>query len=287
MTALHIAFPYAAYLTLTAAMWQTLLFAYFLYLFSLIATTAGPHRLYTHKAYKAKTPMQVIILIFSTMAIQGSAFHWARDHRVHHKYCDTDADPHNSKRGFFYCHIGWTVIKKNPLVIAKGRAMDLSDLYSNRLLQFQDKYYKVLAILLGIVFPTFTPLLWGESYWTAHFVTVVFRVFIGLHFTFLINSAAHMWGSRPYDKEIRPSENWAVRILTPGEGYHNYHHTFPQDYRAAELGGYVFNTPCLFIDLMAKIGWAYDLKTAPEEFIEKRVKRSGDGTHPLCDEKVL
>lgn len=90
-----------------------------------------------------------------------------------------------------------------------------------------------------------------------------------------------MWGTKPYDKDICPVENKTVAFLATGEGFHNYHHTFPWDYRTAELGGYLFNTSWLFIDLMAKIGWAYDLKTVSEELIEKRVARSGDGTHPV------
>lgn len=64
-----------------------------------------------------------------------------------------------------------------------------------------------------------------------------------------------------------------------GEGWHNYHHTFPWDYKTAELGQYSVNTTCAFLDLMAKIGWAYDLKTVPMEMIKKRVERTGDGTH--------
>lgn len=66
-----------------------------------------------------------------------------------------------------------------------------------------------------------------------------------------------------------------------GEGWHNYHHTFPWDYKTAELGKYSVNFTSLFIDIFAKIGWAYNLKTVPDELVKKRVLRTGDGTHEV------
>lgn len=63
-----------------------------------------------------------------------------------------------------------------------------------------------------------------------------------------------------------------------GEGWHNYHHSFPSDYKTAELGHYSLNVTKLFIDVMAKIGWAYDLKTVSAETVQKRMQKTGDGT---------
>ncbi|XP_075970068.1 acyl-CoA Delta(11) desaturase-like [Anticarsia gemmatalis] len=277
---MHLITPYAIYLMITKATWQTNLFAYILYVVSLIGVTAGAHRLWSHRSYKAKAPLQIILLIFHSIAHQGSAFHWARDHRVHHKYTDTDADPHNSNRGFFYCHIGWIFLKKNPKAIAKGKCIDISDLMADRLLQLQHKYYYFVAPTLCILMPTLLPTVWGENVWNAFYING-FRIIFSLHSTLLINSLAHMWGAKPYEKDINPTENMIVSFFATGEGFHNFHHTFPQDYRAAELGGYKLNISRLFIDIMAKIGWAYDLKTVSEEIVEKRVNRTGDGSHPV------
>jgi stearoyl-CoA desaturase (delta-9 desaturase) len=83
---------------------------------------------------------------------------------------------------------------------------------------------------------------------------------------------------------INPSENLGVSIGALGEGWHNYHHTFPWDYKTAELGNYRANFTTAFIDFMAKIGWAYDLKTVSTDMIKKRVQRTGDGTHPFSKE---
>lgn len=64
-----------------------------------------------------------------------------------------------------------------------------------------------------------------------------------------------------------------------GEGWHNYHHVFPWDYKTAEVGIYRYNFSAAFIDFMAKIGWAYDLKSVPEKIVRQRVARTGDGSH--------
>lgn len=75
------------------------------------------------------------------------------------------------------------------------------------------------------------------------------------------------------------SENPTVSVITLGEGWHNYHHTFPWDYKTSELGNYGFNLTTAFIDFFAKIGWAYDLKTVPPALVRKRALRTGDGSH--------
>jgi len=83
-------------------------------------------------------------------------------------------------------------------------------------------------------------------------------------------------------RNISPAENITVAILAYGEGFHNYHHVFPYDYKTAELGDYMFNPTTAFIDLWARMGWAYSLKTMSKETILKRVARTGDGTHKSC-----
>lgn len=138
----------------------------------------------------------------------------------------------------------------------------------------------ILMPLCCFVLPTYIPTLWGESAWNAYFVCALCRYVSVLNGTWLVNSAAHLWGQKPYDKHINPVETKPVCFAALGEGFHNYHHTFPWDYKTAELGNYSLNITKLFIDTMAAIGWAYDLKTVSNDVIEKRVKRTGDGSHP-------
>ncbi|XP_012160504.1 acyl-CoA Delta(11) desaturase isoform X2 [Ceratitis capitata] len=252
----------------------------FLYLISGLGITAGAHRLWAHRAYKAKWPLRLILMIFNTIAFQDAAYHWARDHRVHHKYSETDADPHNATRGFFFSHIGWLLCKKHPQVKAKGKGMDLSDLRADPILMFQKKYYMILMPIFCFLVPTMIPMYaWNEKFVNAWFVAAMFRWCFTLNVTWLVNSAAHKFGGKPYDRFINPAENKSVAFFAFGEGWHNYHHVFPWDYKTAELGDYSLNLTTAFIDFFAKIGWAYDLKQVSRDIIEKRVKRTGDGSH--------
>lgn len=106
---------------------------------SALGITAGAHRLWAHKCYKAKWPLRLILAIFQTVAFQNHIYEWVRDHRVHHKFTDTDADPHNSKRGFFFSHMGWLLMKKHKDVIEKGKSVDLSDLEKDPIVMWQKK----------------------------------------------------------------------------------------------------------------------------------------------------
>lgn len=137
-----------------------------------------------------------------------------------------------------------------------------------------------LVTLFSFYLPTVLPhFLWGESYWNAFFTAGILRLVLSLNFTWSVNSFAHLWGTKPYDKNISPVEIPWVSFVAVGEGFHNYHHTFPWDYSTSELG-WKFNMSTMFIDAMAKIGQAYDLKTAPPEMVERRKLRTGDGSRP-------
>ncbi|XP_061703955.1 acyl-CoA Delta-9 desaturase-like isoform X1 [Cydia pomonella] len=276
---LHIGALYGGYLFFTKAMWTTRIFTVLLYIMSGLGITAGAHRLWAHKSYKARLPLRLLLTLFNTIAFQDSVLDWARDHRMHHKYSETDADPHNATRGFFFSHVGWLLVRKHPQIKAKGHTIDMSDLLADPVLRFQKKYYLTLMPLCCFILPSYIPTLWGESLWNAYFVCAIFRYCYVLNVTWLVNSAAHKWGDRPYDKNINPVETKPVSLVVFGEGFHNYHHTFPWDYKTAELGGYSLNLSKLFIDTMSKIGWAYDLKSVSPNIVEKRVKRTGDGSH--------
>lgn len=119
---------------------------------------------------------------------------------------------------------------------------------------------------------------WGETLNNSWHIALL-RYLLNLHVAFLVNSAAHYWGTKPYDKYMIPTQNTTVALLTCGEGFHNYHHVFPWDYRTAELGNNKLNLTTKFIDFFAWLGWAYDLKTVTDEVIRNRVKRTGDGTN--------
>ena len=102
-----------------------------------LGITCGVHRLWSHRSYKATWPMRLLLMVFNCIAAQNDIFEWSRDHRVHHKCSETDADPHNAKNGFFFAHVGWLLVRKHPDVIKKGQQLDLSDLYDDKIVMFQ------------------------------------------------------------------------------------------------------------------------------------------------------
>jgi stearoyl-CoA desaturase (delta-9 desaturase) len=152
---LHIGAVYGLHLLVTEAKWATWLWGkYRFLLFHLIffsfagyliifistqGTGAGAHRLWCHRTYKAKLPLRILLAFYQTITFQKDIYDWCRDHRVHHKYSDTDSDPHNASRGFFYSHIGWLMIKKQEEVTSKGKKLDLSDLEADPVVMFQRK----------------------------------------------------------------------------------------------------------------------------------------------------
>lgn len=276
---LHLFTLYGIYLTFTAAKYQTVIWSYAVLSAAAVGVTAGAHRLWCHRSYKAKWPLRLLLCIFQTAAFQNHIYEWVRDHRAHHKFTDTDADPHNSTRGFFFCHIGWLMVRKHPDVKIKGKSIDMSDLDRDPVVVWQRRTYLVIMPLLCFVLPAWVPVhFWNEDPWVSWYVASVMRYTLLLNGTWLVNSAAHMWGNKPFDTSISAVENLSVAALGYGEGWHNYHHVFPWDYKAAELGTYRANFTTGFIDFFSRIGWAYDLKTVSLEMIRRRAARTGDGS---------
>jgi stearoyl-CoA desaturase (delta-9 desaturase) len=153
---LHVSAFYGLYLLTTTASWKTTIWctqrqlssiylpllifpAYFLLLCCVEGITVGTHRLWSHRAFKAKLPLRILLAFFQTLTFQKDVYDWVRDHRVHHKYADTNADPHNATRGFFFSHMGWMMIKKHKEVIEKGKALDMSDLEADPVVMIQRK----------------------------------------------------------------------------------------------------------------------------------------------------
>ncbi|GLG94782.1 uncharacterized protein GBIM_01909 [Gryllus bimaculatus] len=241
--------------------------------------TGGVHRMWTHRSYKATFPMRVLLMLCFATSGQNSIFDWVRDHRVHHKYSESDADPHDVRRGFFFSHVGWLMMRKHPEVRRRGAVVDMSDILQDPVAAFQIKYHLPLKILMCLVIPVGVPvLLWGENFFVSFVLLGMARYMFGLNFTWLVNSAAHMFGNKPFDKRIASAENRLVSVVAMGEGWHNYHHVFPWDYKAAELPD--TNLTLHILHFFKRIGWAYQFKSAPQSLVQRVTKRYGDGSHP-------
>ena len=141
------------------------------------------------------------------------------------------------------------------------------------------RYYRPMALVFCVVLPAVIPhFLWGETLWNGYFIGFALRYVLTLNATWCVNSVAHMWGNKPYDKNINPAENRWVSLMAAGEGFHNYHHTFPSDYSTSELG-FDFNISTAFIDFFCWLGLAYDRKTVSQAMIKQRRIRTGDLQH--------
>ena len=182
-----------------------------LYVVSGLGITVGYHRMMAHRSYDCPNWVKGALLIAGAWALQNSATKWASDHLRHHAHCDEEKDPYNAQRGFWHSHCGWLF---TPDQYADPK-------YATRVANdpvaiWQHKYYP-LMVLAGLA-GTF--LLAGVG-----------RTFAVLNSTFCINSVCHLWGQQPHGASDSSRDSWLVSLVTFGEGYHNYHHMYPTDYR--------------------------------------------------------
>ena len=242
----------------------TLLWAFILWPISGVGITAGVHRLWAHRSYDATFPLRLCLMLQNSIANQGSIWHWSRDHRVHHKHSETSADPHNATRGFFFAHMGWLFVKKDKAVVEAGKRLNFSDLAADPLVVFQKNFDPWFALFMCFIFPGLVASWgWGENFWNAYWVAGALRYICVLHFTWLVNSAAHLYGDHPYDDSIYSAENPVVSLLAVGEGWHNWHHKYPFDYAASEFGvSHQYNPTKFLIDTWCFLGLASNRRSA-------------------------
>jgi stearoyl-CoA desaturase (delta-9 desaturase) len=191
-----------------------------------LSISAGYHRLFSHRTYQAHPAVETLYLLFGAASVQGSALGWSYDHRQHHAHTDTDRDPHDARRGFWWTHVGWLLFDSRE----PRRPERTRDLTANPRVRFQDRHYILLATLVGAVLPFVLGWLWGDPL-GAFLVAGPLRLVIQWQATFSVNSLAHKIGRRPYRADVSARDSWITALVTMGEGYHNYHHAFPADYR--------------------------------------------------------
>ena len=198
-----------------------------LWFFTGMGITMGYHRLFAHKSYRTNTILEWILMIFGSIALENTILKWSSDHRRHHSLSDTDDDPYTIKKGFWHAHIGWILKNTDP---EKEKISGVKDLEKKSAVIFQNKYYFHIAFVGGFLIPLaigfyynrpLGGLLWGTF----------LRITLVHHATFFINSLCHYSGKRTYDVNSTSRDSWFVSLFTFGEGYHNYHHKFPSDYR--------------------------------------------------------
>ena len=219
-----------------------------------LSITAGYHRLFAHPTYKAAWPVRAFLLFFGAASVQSSALKWSADHRLHHAETDQAADPYNAQRGFWWAHVLWNFVAA-PAPIDTGL---VADLQRDPLVRLQARSYAPLALFGAAALPAALGLLWGDPL-GGLLIAGFLRLAVQWHLTWSINSVAHTIGRQPYSRSTSARDSWITALVTFGEGYHNYHHRFPGDYRNG-VRWYHFDPTKWLIRSLATVGLARDLR---------------------------
>ncbi|MGH7164522.1 MAG: acyl-CoA desaturase [Nitrospiraceae bacterium] len=226
-----------------------------LYLITGLGITVGYHRLMAHRSFDCPNWVKAGLLIAGGWALENSVLKWASDHIRHHAHCDQEPDPYNAQRGFWYSHCGWLFLD-DPYADEKYA----SRLRQDPVVMWQHRYY-VPIVLSGLALPFFVGLL--SNGWVGgvgcFLLAGVGRTFFVLNSTFCINSICHLWGNQPHGESDSSRDSWWVSLLTFGEGYHNYHHTYQSDYRNGPRW-YNFDPSKWLIYSLSMVGLATSLR---------------------------
>src|SRR4051812_6506621 len=190
-----------------------------------LTISAGLHRLYSHRAYRASKPLELFFVLLSAATFQSSVLVWAYQHRMHHWHSDTDEDPYSIVHGFWWAHILWILRPSKQQDPEKTK-----DLLKNPLLVWQDRYYLQLAVLATFVLPACIAALWGDAL-GGLLVAGAMRLMFQYHLTWCINSVAHTFGMRPYGSTGSARLSPYLALATVGENNHERHHLAERDYR--------------------------------------------------------
>ncbi|MEO8683040.1 MAG: fatty acid desaturase, partial [Vicinamibacterales bacterium] len=180
----------------------------------------GYHRLLTHRGYKTPKWVEYFLTICGTLALEGGPIFWVATHRIHHQHSDHEGDPHTPREGTFWAHMGWIMTGRAMHHDTEILARYTPDLSKDKFHVALTRWHWVPQVVVGLALLAYGGIpyvLWGTF----------FRTTYGLHATWLVNSATHLWGSRRFQTRDDSTNNWWVALLTFGEGWHNNHHAHP------------------------------------------------------------
>jgi stearoyl-CoA desaturase (delta-9 desaturase) len=198
----------------TGARWQDFAVCFALYVVRMFGVTGGYHRYFAHRTYKTSRVFQFLLALLAQSSAQKGALWWAAHHRTHHKHSDKPGDPHNSRRGFWYSHVGWILDHNDYTDYAK-----VKDLAKFPELVFLNVYPNLatLALAVGV---------WSLMGWSGLYIAFGLSTVLLWHGTFTINSLCHMVGKPRYDSDDDSKNSFLLAVITLGEGWHNNHHYF-------------------------------------------------------------
>jgi len=223
------------------------------------------HRLLTHRSYRTTKFIEYFLTICGTLALEGGPIFWVATHRIHHQKSDQEGDPHTPREGTFWAHMGWILMGEGLHHDASVLAKYAPDLSKDKFHVWLSNWHWLTNVVVGLgllAYGGIPYVLWG----------IFFRTTVGLHATWLVNSATHLWGSRRFQTRDDSTNNWWVALLTFGEGWHNNHHAHPTSARHG-LAWYELDQNWIGIRALQILGLAWDIKVAkirqplPEEAV--------------------
>jgi fatty-acid desaturase len=212
----------------------------------------GYHRLLTHRGYKTYKWVEYVLTFCGTLALEGGPIFWVATHRMHHQNTDVDGDPHSPRDGGFWSHMGWILTGQSMHNKISGLLPYVPDLRKDKFHAWISEWHWVSNAVLGVV-------LFAIGGWQYLCWGLFLRTTVGLHATWLVNSATHMWGSQRFLTGDTSTNSFWVAMLTFGEGWHNNHHAHPQAARHG-LTWYEFDMNWYGIWALRTLGLAWDVK---------------------------
>src|SRR6476620_3993669 len=235
--------------------WQLFITTIFLYWMTTgLGISMGYHRLHTHRSYKIPLGLEYFFAVCGALTLEGGPISWVATHRLHHQNSDLPGDPHSPRDGAWWSHAGWLLTGETNHNNTRLMSKYAPDLAKHRFYVWLNNYHWVPLTVLGIILyavgglPLF---LWAGC----------LRVVVGLHATWLVNSATHMWGRRRFETRDDSRNSWWVALLTFGEGWHNNHHAHPTSARHG-LAWYEFDISWITIKLLRAVGIAKKVRVA-------------------------
>jgi len=219
-----------------------------------LGISMGYHRLHTHRGFKTYKWFDYFLAICGTLTLEGGPIFWVATHRLHHQYSDEPEDPHSPRVSGFWAHLGWIIFGEAQHSDTARLARYAPDLSKDPFYRWLSPYHWVPLTVLG-----FGLLAWGG--WGMVNWAIFLRVTVGLHATWMINSATHMFGRRRFETDDDSRNVWWVALLTFGEGWHNNHHAHPVSARHG-LAWYEFDWTWVSLKVLKAVGLVWDVKVA-------------------------
>jgi stearoyl-CoA desaturase (delta-9 desaturase) len=213
----------------------------------------GWHRLLTHRSFAVPQWLEYGLATLGTLSVQDSPVKWVATHRIHHRFTESELDPHSTRSGLLWAQVGWVLSGVAQDHDQKTLCKYVPDLMKDRGHLMISRFYWIPLIVSGLV-------LLAVGGWEMVVWGVFARVVVGWHTTWFVNSLSHMFGKRPHATDDASTNNWFVAILTFGEGWHNNHHAFPTSARHG-TEWYQFDLNWLTIRFLKRLGWATAIRT--------------------------